>query len=188
VFDTIIDGWGNNPIRNLVFIGDNSKYIIKGIDNPDYVAIFVKSTATLDFRPALSLNSNIILLMELGATILNNSGFPFYDIDTCSNLIFPPGCGLTELSSDMEIKAEAIRIWPSPVENLLQLQCAMDSEEPNPEVLLYNNLGQLVQQEKIVFENEKATIPITRLANGIYFLELKTTSGTFARKRFVIAR
>lgn len=28
VYDTLVDGWGNNPMRNKVLIGETSKFII----------------------------------------------------------------------------------------------------------------------------------------------------------------
>jgi hypothetical protein len=187
VYDTLYNSI-TQPIRNYVFIGGNSRYVGKGIDDMWLTTIYIKSTATLELMPTATQNSLLVLLVEPGATVINNSGFNFYDIDTCSSLIFPEGCNYVNLSENSDNVKGAIKIWPSPADNLLQLQYALDIEEPDPEVLVYNNLGQLVQQERIVFENKKATIPITRLANGIYFLELKTTSVTYTRMRFVIDR
>jgi hypothetical protein len=186
VFDTLVDGWGNNPIRNMVFIGEFSKYIVQGIDDPYYVAIFVKSTATLDFRPAASLNSAMSIIIELGATVWNNSGYNI-NVDTCASLIFPPGCASTEVAENINSKPELINIWPNPAKDYLHLNYTFVGEEPPTEIVLYNSLGQLFQEHKPVFENNKTKIPTSGLENGLYFLELKNSSGLISKKRFVVA-
>lgn len=187
VLDTLIDGWGNNPMRNLVFIGEFSKYITKGIDDGDYVAIFVKSTATLDFRPAVSLNSVMFIIVEVGATVWNNSGYNI-NVDTCASLIFPPGCASTDVAENINSKPELINIWPNPAKEYLHLDYSFVGEEPPIAIYLYNSYGQLVQEQKPVFENKKTTIPIGSLDNGLYLLELKNSSGTIAKEHFLIAK
>lgn len=95
---------------------------------------------------------------------------------------------LTDLNSGMNGKVEDIQIYPSPVQNFLQIQSSWASEAIDQKVLIYNYEGQLICREKLFFENKKSNIPITLLANGLYFLELKNSSGLYVKKRFVVAR
>ncbi len=187
VYDTLHDTL-NQPIREMVFVGGYSKYVGKGINHLDANAIYVKSTATLELRPAVTQNSILFLIVEPGATILNFSGFPFYNIDTCSSLIFPPGCSSTGVLDNVNSKLEALRLWPNPAKEYLHLDYSFVGEEPPIIINLYNSYGQLVQEQKPVFESKKTTIPIGSLDSGLYLLELKNSSGTIAKEHFLVAK
>jgi hypothetical protein len=141
----------------------------------------------LELRPAVTQNSLLYIIVELGATILNYSGFPFYDVDTCASLIFPPGCATTDVAESINSKPELTNIWPNPAKEYLHLDYSFIGEEPPKTIYLYNSYGQLVQEQRPVFENKKTTIPIGSLDSGLYFLELKNSSGTIAKKHFLVA-
>lgn len=187
VYDTLHDSI-NFPYRDLVFVGEFSKYVSKGINHLAINAIYVKSTATLELRPAITQNSLLHLIVEPGATILNYSGFNFYDVDTCSSLIFPSGCLYTGLEENSDTHSGAFRIWPTPAADVLNLHYSADASGSPTEILIYNSLGQMVQTQRPVFENNKTSLLLSELKNGIYFLELKNGSSILSRKRFVFAK
>jgi len=90
--------------------------------------------------------------------------------------------------SEMEAIQNNIQLYPNPASDFIQLQYSLDLSEPFTDFYIFNNLGLLIRKEEISFKNKKVNVPIFGLDNGVYFLELKNSSGQTLKKRFVVAR
>ena len=94
------------------------------------------------------------------------------------------GVGINEL----EALQNDISLFPNPASEFIQLQYTMDIESPFNRILFYTSLGQLIREENIAFKGKTVSVPISNLANGVYVLELKNSSGQSIKKRFVLQR
>jgi hypothetical protein len=56
------------------------------------------------------------------------------------------------------------------------------------EMKMINNLGQIVREEELTFENNVSAIRTENLENGIYELLFRIGSSRTVSKRFVISR
>jgi hypothetical protein len=74
-------------------------------------------------------------------------------------------------------------IYPNPVKTQLTLSSSFIHSNEAVTISVMNALGEIMQQEKGKWNNE-THINIKSLPAGIYFIQLKTKSGT-AVKRFV---
>jgi PKD repeat protein len=75
-----------------------------------------------------------------------------------------------------------IYIYPNPATNQLFIQCSSFNRRENTYAYITNMLGQMLLQVQI--SNPQSVIDITSLSPGIYFLHLKSASGS-ATKMFV---
>jgi hypothetical protein len=71
---------------------------------------------------------------------------------------------LSAAAADVPQKA---LVYPNPVENILYIKNSLDLKSIN----VYNHLGQLVLQSK------EATIDVSQLSKGMYFLQINTGQG-----------
>lgn len=110
--------------------------------------------------------------------------------DICGNIkrdtvvVSLSGVGITE----MEAIQNDIRLYPNPASEFILLQYTLDIESPFKRILFYTSLGQLVREENIAFKGKTVSVPISNLANGVYELELKNSSGQNIKKRFIVSR
>ncbi len=78
-----------------------------------------------------------------------------------------------------------LNLFPNPANDYLQIQIE-DPKTRFEKAFVYNNLGQLINEYDLAFENNISVIDTRNLPNGFYFLSFKNNSIT--TKRFVIAR
>jgi len=83
-----------------------------------------------------------------------------------------------------------ISIFPNPATDILNINFNLETEFTKVEI--FNNLGQLIRKEEIIFKSKSTKINTKELSNGVYLLKLldsarSDNSGTVS-KRFVIAR
>lgn len=90
--------------------------------------------------------------------------------------------------SEMESILNDIQLYPNPASDYVQVQYTLDISNPFTGLSIFNKLGQLIRAEEITFKNKKVHVPISELDNGLYFLELRNSSGQTVKKRFVLAR
>ncbi|MFK7810454.1 MAG: T9SS type A sorting domain-containing protein, partial [Saprospiraceae bacterium] len=82
-----------------------------------------------------------------------------------------------ETSNNNITKEESITVFPNPVQDLLTVQSDVSTLL---DIQVYNNLGQLILQEKNI--NDKTHLVSTsNLQNGIYYIHAQTEAGTFSR-------
>jgi hypothetical protein len=94
------------------------------------------------------------------------------------------GVGFTEM---VELQNN-ITLFPNPASDFIHVQYSYDFTYPFNALSVYDNLGQIVLQEEINFRNQNANITISKLDNGIYYLELSNAFGQIIRKRFAVSR
>jgi hypothetical protein len=89
---------------------------------------------------------------------------------------------------EVETYLQDFSLFPNPAADFIKVQYSLDISVPFNGLSIFNNLGQLIRAEEITFKNKKAHVPITELDNGVYFLELRNSTGQTLKKRFVVAR
>ncbi len=79
-----------------------------------------------------------------------------------------------------------IRIYPNPVKDFLKLDLTTFNENFN-QIQVMNMEGKQLLNISHVSGGQAYTIPVDNLADGIYFLQMRTATGLYSRK-FVICR
>ena len=87
-----------------------------------------------------------------------------------------------------ELIKNNINLYPNPATSELNLSYTIDALADYKTISIYNNLGQVIREEEIVFKDKHAVIKISDLQNGVYVLNLKSTNSQTVSKRFVVAR
>ena len=89
----------------------------------------------------------------------------------------------------LKIIIEELKLFPLPAKDQIQLSIF------NQELLkgfhsisIYNNLGLLIREEEVKFQNGSFKIITEALPNGVYSLQLKSSSNETVSKRFVISQ
>jgi len=77
-------------------------------------------------------------------------------------------------------KSEAIKIYPVPTKNLLNIQYKTEKHEKVISIELFNHFGRLVLQKKTTSSN--LSMDTTKLKDGNYILKITTTEQTINRK------
>lgn len=85
---------------------------------------------------------------------------------------------LTNALTIESVEKEVFMIYPNPVKNMISIK--VSEESLNSVLILYNNLGQKVNEFTIT--NNHQLIPIENLNSGIYFYEISTKSKTHKGK------
>lgn len=75
--------------------------------------------------------------------------------------------------------APTFMVSPNPFHNYLTVQNS-DLLDDNSQLYLYNNLGQLVKQQRLFSNNEN--IDVSALQPAVYYLTIKTSKGSFSQK------
>jgi len=81
-----------------------------------------------------------------------------------------------------------LRLFPNPAQDILQMQFTVDVENEFKTIRIYNNLGQLLREEDLIFKNKTASIKTDDLRNGVYVLKLHSKSLQTVSRRFIINR
>ncbi|WP_317899604.1 T9SS type A sorting domain-containing protein [Aurantibacillus circumpalustris] len=93
--------------------------------------------------------------------------------------------GLVQLS----VVEGALEVFPNPAQDFIELKISnINLLKEFNSISIYNNLGQLMREEEVVFENKTLILNTNDLENGVYFLNLKSNKLGTVSKRFVIAR
>lgn len=83
----------------------------------------------------------------------------------------------------------AVRIYPNPVNEELNLELKETSSGTKYNVRINNNMGQTVYEKEVVLTGKELTIKTEDLPNGVYILNLKTSTQPFGVcRRFVVNR
>lgn len=89
------------------------------------------------------------------------------------------------VSTQNILKANAIRIFPNPVTDLLQIE--MENENLKGYMMITNSLGQVLRFIGLDDKQELSSIDVTKWAEGIYFLSMLSRN-TYDVEFFVISR
>lgn len=88
----------------------------------------------------------------------------------------------------IQLLNQGVKLFPNPAKDILQLQFTVDVENEFKTIRIYNNLGQLLREEDLIFKNKTATIKTDELENGVYVLKLHSMSLQTVSRRFIINR
>ncbi len=109
--------------------------------------------------------------------------------DLCGNIkydtviVYSSDVGLKEINNENN----NIILSPNPSDEVLKLEFVKGNRNKFNEYVIYNELGNVVKQNELEIDKNKAVIHIENIPNGTYILELKNGK-QIARKRFVILR
>ena len=78
--------------------------------------------------------------------------------------------------------ADGVKVFPNPAQDLINVQCTMYNVQLGGELHLFDVYGKLLQIVPITSENTQ--INVSSLADGMYFVRVRTEEGTVT-KRFV---
>jgi hypothetical protein len=81
---------------------------------------------------------------------------------------------------------EQVKIYPSPADNELLLECSLLNKEEHLSVKLLNSVGECIKEENITFTNTHASLFTRDLTSGVYSLVLSRKDGLHTVKRFVV--
>ncbi len=89
----------------------------------------------------------------------------------------------------LQLIYNAFKLFPIPAKDELQLSIQnTDLLKDFPSIFIFNNLGLIIREEELKFENGYSKIRTEDLPNGVYSLQLKSSSNETVSKRFVISR
>jgi len=146
---------------------------------------------------------------DLGNSIYSDaSGTLFLTGNFGATVDFDPGTGIDTLYTDTydnvyivklnqvtlgiknNVLTKNIKIYPNPAQNFLRI--TIEAEQEFNALSIFNNLGQLVQKDEIVFMNKSAVVNTKDLSTGVYLLKLfnsgQTENTSTITKRIVIDR
>ena len=84
--------------------------------------------------------------------------------------------------ANSSLPQQCIKIYPNPTSDLLNI--TYETNEPIIEILVSDISGRVIQMQKTSFINSTGAINIASLANGLYFLQLKSDERVVAVQKF----
>ena len=94
--------------------------------------------------------------------------------------------------SEREKILNSFNIFPNPANNELTISCGIPAKITINHIIICNSIGQSIREEEIDFKNNKVSIKVDDLPNGLYILTLtqnnNNTQPLTISKRFVIVR
>ena len=85
-------------------------------------------------------------------------------------VVHASGVGLSE----QELIKNSVNVFPNPATDNLNITLNFDLEKEFTKIEIFNSLGQLIREEEIVFKNNRTTIKLNDLSNGVYLLKLSS--------------
>ncbi len=110
--------------------------------------------------------------------------------DICGNIkydtviVYASGVGLTSLSFG---EGMGVRLYPNPANDILNIEVNLANEEEF-KIKIFNNLGQLIREEDIVFKEKVVSIKTDDLENGVYFVTITNDKNNSTNKKLIIAK
>lgn len=179
VYDTLI---GIPGCYNAYLENNTALWLKAGCQIPHQ--FWLKAGATLNIMAGTTFPVNIWL--EAGA-IINNPSSVITFTTICSNIIFPyVNCSVGIL--DKEASSNLISIYPQPAQNDLSLKLGFKTRDKFKYYSIFNNLGQLIREGKINFNEDVTEVSIAELPQGIYSLRLLNDVRETISKKFVITQ
>ena len=78
----------------------------------------------------------------------------------------------------LAISAQQISVYPNPTKNILHVDCS--ALNGTTEITVLNTIGEVVQL--LPLKTAHATIDVSNLNEGIYFVQIKTTQDLIVKK------
>jgi hypothetical protein len=137
-------------------------------------------------------NTTSVIANVAGLTLTVAAGTETYMVkqDICGVIkydtvvIHASGVGNVEWSA-AEL-SEKLKVFPNPADEVINVECSVLNDGPLV-IKIFNNLGQMLRQEEIRFENRKGSFKVNDLLPGIYMLSFSTTENYSVNKRVVVS-
>jgi hypothetical protein len=101
-------------------------------------------------------------------------------------VIFENPLGVNER---LKIINEELQIYPTPVSNYFEMNIGNQFLINDFKKLkIYNAIGQMINEQEIVFDSGKATVNTSSLENGIYLINLVNSNNEIVTKKLVITK
>jgi hypothetical protein len=88
--------------------------------------------------------------------------------------------------STNDFSSQNIKLYPQPASDILNIELISKPKEDFNRVATFNNLGQLIREEEITFINRKASLNISDLGNGVYFITITNQNHESITKKLVV--
>ena len=143
----------------------------KTIRNQDYHLLrFVNGNVEFYNQTLDAEENNNLLTNTSTMTAIDISNYHFL----CDSITALTGVGTClPLSTDVSLETNPIQVYPNPVTNSITVQC---SNQAILEISLINNVGQEIGK------SNGNSMDVSRIANGLYMLQIKTTKGRVIQK------
>ncbi len=109
-------------------------------------------------------------------TAAQTNQYPYSEWDAYVNYSDDCSLGITTLDE------KVFSIFPNPVKN--ELTILSNKEKENLKIKIFNIQGKLLNTQNLDFEKQ-ASINVSSLANGIYFLNIEDENGSVKVKKFI---
>jgi hypothetical protein len=138
-------------------------------------------------------NTTSVIANVAGLTLTVAAGTETYMVkqDICGVIkydtvvIHASGVGNVELSAAAELN-DKLEVFPNPADEVINVECSVLNDGPLV-IKIFNNLGQMLKQEEIRFENRKGSFKVNDLLPGIYMLSFSTNENYTVNKRLVVS-
>lgn len=88
-----------------------------------------------------------------------------------------------------EVEEGVLNLFPNPANNFIEIRFSNTSIVKDfSSIFVYNNLGQLIKEENLIFKDNSFNIKTNDLPEGVYYIQLKRNNSGIISKRFVINR
>jgi len=171
-------------VNGIIFICADSSFINNGLIN---------NSSALTWSPSIrsmgsSQNTGTIVNIDFCDLSSSNGGMLDSNTGTLSGVTF---CSYQQSYCDFsftsieknDFKKNNFLIYPNPLNNELNIILGSQANMADDKILIYNSMGQLIREEEIIFKNNLASLNVSDLPNGIYYLSLMGTN-----KHFVITK
>jgi sugar lactone lactonase YvrE len=149
---TTTDANGNYSFNNLPLQGYNIY-----VDIPNY-----------------SMESVLTITLTSGSSTSYNNN---YYVD--SIMVYVDTAQYTTGIKQLAVNNQQIAVYPNPTKNILNVDCLITTG--NAEITVINTIGEVAMQY-VPLKNQHATIDVSNLSGGVYFVQLKTPQGMMVQK------
>ena len=135
---------------------------------------FITTNAGITVSPTLT--SNYIVQYTLCGVVRS---------DTVKVTVNPKnGVGLNEL----DFFDKNLQVYPIPADEEITFEYKNALNGEHLAIVIQNSLGQVIQEDRLTFENKKAAIKINDLPEGIYFVTIKNQANERVTKKMVVEK
>ncbi len=160
--------------------------ILPGTTNGNFLSPLSYS---VNFTNANYINNFIVVdinndLRQDIVTLANDPFTPFSEFKLLWN------CNTVDVGlKESFISTEDITLFPNPAKDYLTIKSMNEGLWKDFKFLkIYTSLGQLIQEEEINIKDKTISLNVNNLAEGVYFLQLKSNTSGNVSKKFVISR
>lgn len=156
--------------------GENFEMVAQNLPNNGLATVMMPDTAVNTARIKIKASNNIFFAIS-GRVVIGGSATIPPPFDTTT----PPPIGINDLSAE-----EGIAVYPNPAKDFITV--SLGKEAKNGQILIYNVLGQAVYSEAISISQKTKRIPLTNMANGLYYVRFVNVDGKQFSQSIVIQK